>query len=86
MRAGCGLERVLQPVDRKTAKIAIKQLQVSQYAIRQVPGKGHVLARDQRPVFLSAFGHRPKLGALVAAVLDGAVDIGHLCSPVWHQC
>ena len=72
VRARRGLERMFEPAHRKAAEIAIEQLEMSEHAIGQALGEGHVFAADQRPVFLRAFLHLAELGALADVVR-------HLC-------
>ena len=66
MRARCGLERMLQPVDREAAIIAVKQTQMGQHALRQRRCKGPECTGNRgpvlgRPLFHGAeFGLRPR--------------------------
>ena len=69
VRAGRGLQRMLQAVDRKPAEIAVEQPQVLQHALCQPAGKGHVIAGNDRPVFRCAFDHRGELRAVIAVQL-----------------
>ena len=55
--AGRGLERMLQPVDREAAIIAVEQLQMGEHAVGQPAAMAEELRADDRPVLLGAFIH-----------------------------
>ncbi len=64
MRAGRGLQRMLEPAHRKAAEIAIEQLEMFEHAFGQVLGEGAVFPADDRPVFLGALLHRAEFRSL----------------------
>src|SRR5688572_28834272 len=48
---------MLQPIDRKTAEIAVEQPQMGEHPVGQAGGIGHELRPDHRPVLLGALVH-----------------------------
>ena len=82
MRPRRGLQRMLEPADRKPAEIAVEQLEMIEYTIGQALGEGAVFAADDRPVFLGALLHLAEFRALGHSVHRLFAHIHRICLPL----
>jgi hypothetical protein len=74
VRAGRGLQAMLEPIDRKAAIVAAEQLQMVEDAPAIVRGELLLLARDDVPVFLRPVDHRAEGRMLVRHVIHGSLS------------
>ncbi len=65
MGAGRGLQAMFEAVDGEPAEVAAEQFEMCDEAIREPSREVRHLPSNQPPVFLGAFDHRAKLGAIV---------------------